>query len=107
VQAELKEMVERRFPDGVELSDSFDDSALSMPLQIDRGDPEVAVSELALDDDQRHALTGHLDRVGVAQLMRSEAPADASSSSGAPQLGPGPGFVDAKPGSPQHDDQPA
>jgi hypothetical protein len=33
------------------------------------------VTELALDDDLWHAFTGHLDRVGVAQLMRSEAPA--------------------------------
>ena len=33
------------------------------------------MAELALDDVQRDALAGHLDRVGVAQLMRSEAAA--------------------------------
>jgi hypothetical protein len=33
------------------------------------------VTELALNDDQGHAFAGHLDRVGVAQLMRSEASA--------------------------------
>jgi hypothetical protein len=30
---------------------------------------EIAVPELALDDDQRHAFARHLDRVSVAQLM--------------------------------------
>jgi hypothetical protein len=29
--------------------------------------------ELALDDDQRHALAGHLDGVRVAQLVGREA----------------------------------
>jgi hypothetical protein len=42
-------------------------SALSMPCkQIDGGDPEVGMPELALDDDHRHAFVGHLDRVRVA-----------------------------------------
>jgi hypothetical protein len=31
------------------------------------------LAELALDDDQRDAFAGHLDRVGVAQLMWREA----------------------------------
>jgi len=35
------------------------------PLQIDRRDPEVGVSELALDHDQRYALVRHLDSVGM------------------------------------------
>jgi hypothetical protein len=39
------------------------------------GDAEVGVSELALDHDQGHAFTCHLDGVCVAQLMRSEATA--------------------------------
>ena len=34
---------------------------------------EVAVTELALDDDQRHALVGHLDRMRVAELVGREA----------------------------------
>jgi hypothetical protein len=40
-------------------------SALSMPWEVDRGDPEVAVAELALDDGQRDALVGHLDGMCV------------------------------------------
>jgi hypothetical protein len=35
-------------------------------LQVDRGDAEAGVPELALDDDQRHAFAGHLDGVGVS-----------------------------------------
>jgi hypothetical protein len=35
------------------------------------------VAELALDDDQRDALTRHLDGVGVAEPMRSETSPDA------------------------------
>jgi len=31
------------------------------------------VAELSLDHDQRHTFTGHLDRVGVPELMRREA----------------------------------
>ena len=40
------------------------------PLQIDRGCAEVGVSELALDDVQRHPLARELERVRVAQLVR-------------------------------------
>jgi hypothetical protein len=35
--------------------------------------PDLLVAELALDDDQRHALAGHLDGVRVAQLVRRKA----------------------------------
>ena len=31
------------------------------------------MAELALDDNQRHPLVGHLDRVSMAQLVRREA----------------------------------
>jgi hypothetical protein len=41
--------------------DRFDDFGVVNALQVDRGDAEVAVAELALDDDQRHAFTGHFD----------------------------------------------
>jgi hypothetical protein len=38
--------------------------------------PGVGVPELALDDREGYAFAGHLDRVGVAELVGSEAPAD-------------------------------
>ena len=47
----------------------LDDLATVDALQIDGSDAEVAVAELALDDDQRNAFAGHLDGVGVAELM--------------------------------------
>src|SRR3954454_375957 len=54
--------------------DGVDDLGAVDALQVDRGDPEVGVPELALDDDQRHALAGHLDGMRVPQLVRREAP---------------------------------
>lgn len=36
-----------------------DDLSVVDPLEVDRGDAEVAVAELALDDRERHTLTGH------------------------------------------------
>ena len=42
--------------------------------------------ELALDHDQRDPLVCHLDRVSVAELMRSEPPPDAGQSSGVLEL---------------------
>ena len=47
-------------------------SALSISLEIGGGDTEVGVAELPLDHIQRNALAGHLDGVGVAQLVRRE-----------------------------------
>jgi hypothetical protein len=44
-------------------------SALSMPCRVNRRDSQVGVPELALDDDQRHTLAGHLDGVRLAQLV--------------------------------------
>jgi hypothetical protein len=44
------------------------------------------VAELALDDDPRHALARHLDRVGVAQLVRCEASPHAGVAGDAAQL---------------------
>jgi hypothetical protein len=66
-------------------------SALSIPLEVDRGDAEIAVAELALDDHERHILTSHFDGVRVPQLMRSEPSADTRSDGGAPQVGSGGG----------------
>ena len=57
--------------------DGFDDLGVVDALEVDRGDAEVAVAELALGDDERHALVGHLDGVGVAELVGREAPTNA------------------------------
>ena len=57
--------------------DGFDDLAGVDALEVDRGHAEVAVTELALDDVQRHTFAGELDRVRVTQLMRDEAASDA------------------------------
>ena len=53
------------WPAGV---DGVDDLARVDSLQVDRGHAEVAVSELALDDVERDALAGELDRVRVPEL---------------------------------------
>src|SRR5215207_9347849 len=45
--------------------DGVDDLGVVDSLEIDAGDAEIAVAELALDDDQRHALARELDRVRV------------------------------------------
>ena len=59
--------------------------------EVDRGNPEVAVTELALDHDQRDAFARHLDGVGVPELVRREAAPHSCRGGGAPQLGAGPG----------------
>jgi hypothetical protein len=64
-------------------------SALSIPMEVDRRDAEVAVPELALDDHEGHTFASHLDGVGVPELMWSEPSADTCSDGGAPQLGSG------------------
>jgi hypothetical protein len=46
------------------------------------------MSELALDNDQRHTLVGHLDRVSMTELVRREAATHASRGGGHPQLLP-------------------
>jgi hypothetical protein len=56
--------------------DGLDDFGVVDALQVDRGDAEVAVAELALDHDQRHTFTRHFDGVGVPELVWREAPAD-------------------------------
>jgi hypothetical protein len=52
--------------------DGIDDLRVVDPLEIDRGHPEMGMPELALDNDQRHALVGHLDRVRMPALMGRE-----------------------------------
>jgi hypothetical protein len=61
---------------------SFDDLAVVDALQVDRSDAEVAVAELALDDDQRHAFASELDGMRVPELVRREAPTDAGREGG-------------------------
>jgi hypothetical protein len=53
---------------------TVDDLGVVDALEVDRGDAEVGVAELTLDDDQQHAFAGHFDGVRVAQLVRREAP---------------------------------
>ena len=67
--------------------DGVDDLGVVDALEVDRGDAEVAVSELALDDDQRDAFAGHLDGVGVSELVRCEASAHAGLGSGPAPIG--------------------
>ena len=68
-----------------------DNLASVNPLQVDRGDPKVRVPELALDDRQRDAFVGHLDRVRMPQLVRREPPPHPGLCSEASQLGAGGG----------------
>jgi hypothetical protein len=46
------------------------------------------MAELALDDDQRHALAYELDGVGVPELVGREAPPDARLDGGPAHVGP-------------------
>src|SRR5688572_676543 len=77
--------------------DGVDDLGVVDALEVDRGDAEVGVAELALDDDQRHALAGHLDGVRVPELVRREAAAHAGLARDAAQLRAGRG---GRPGAP-------
>src|SRR5215212_6463367 len=69
--------------------DGVDDLGVVDALEVDGGDAEVGVAELALDDDQRDALAGHLDGVGVAELVRREASPHAGLAGDSAQLGCG------------------
>ena len=53
--------------------DCVDDLRGVDAVEIDRRHAEVDVAELALDHLQRDTIAGHLDGVGVAQLVGSEA----------------------------------
>ncbi|MEA2130972.1 MAG: hypothetical protein QOJ85_3863 [Solirubrobacteraceae bacterium] len=63
-----------------------DDLGVVDAFQVHRRDPEVRVAQLSLDDVQRHALSGHLDRVRVTQPMRCEAPPHTGTCRGTSQL---------------------
>ena len=45
-------------------------------MEVDGGRAEVGVTELPLNDVQRHALASELERMCVTQLVRGEAPPD-------------------------------
>jgi hypothetical protein len=66
--------------------DGFDDLGVVDALQVDRRDAEIAVAELALDDDQRYAFASELDGVRMPELVRREPPTDASGDGGPAQL---------------------
>jgi hypothetical protein len=57
--------------------DGVDDLGVVDALEVDRGDAEVAVAELALDDDELYAFVGHFDGMSVPELMWSEPSPDA------------------------------
>jgi hypothetical protein len=50
--------------------DGVDDLGAINSLQVNAGDPEIAMRELPLDHDQRDAFVRHLDSVRMPQLMR-------------------------------------
>jgi hypothetical protein len=56
--------------------DGHDDLLGGNALEVDGSRAEVGVTELPLDDVQRHALAGEFERVRVTQLVRGEAPPD-------------------------------
>jgi hypothetical protein len=67
-------------------------------LQIDAGRAEVGVTELALDDVERHPFTGELNGVGVAQLMGARKPAPDARLGGKPaELDPEPALDQDRP----------
>jgi hypothetical protein len=58
--------------------DGLDDLGVVDALEMDRRDVEVGVTELALDHDQWHPFACHLYRVGMPELVRREAPVNAT-----------------------------
>jgi hypothetical protein len=59
------------------------------PLQIDGGDAEVGMPQLALDDVERDVLVGEFDGVGVAELVGREPSPHAGLGGDASELGAG------------------
>jgi hypothetical protein len=57
--------------------DGIDDFGVVGSLEVDRGHAEVGVTELVLDHVQGDAFACHLDRIGMAELVRREASAHA------------------------------
>jgi len=63
-----------------------DDFAGVYALEVDRGDPEIGMLELPLDYWQRDPFVGHLNGVGVPELMWREPSANAGLGGKLPQL---------------------
>lgn len=55
------------------------------------GAPEIGMVKLPLDDHQRHACAGHLDRVGVLELVGREPTAYSGETGGIAELDTNPG----------------
>jgi hypothetical protein len=72
---------------GSAVVDRVDDLGVVDALEVGRGDAEVGMAELALDHVQRDALAGHLDGVGVTELVRGESAPDRGLDGEAAQLG--------------------
>jgi len=66
--------------------DGVDDLRAVDALRVDRRDPKIRVAELALNDDEGDAFTGHLDGVRVPRLMRYEPSPHASARGGLAQF---------------------
>jgi hypothetical protein len=58
--------------------DGVDDLRAVDPLEVDAGHPQIAMPELALDNDQWDALVCELDSVGMPELMFAPTSAQAS-----------------------------
>jgi hypothetical protein len=67
--------------------DGLDDLVRVDAPQIDRRHAEVAVTELALNDVERHALAGEFDRVRVTQLVRRKPALNSGARCEPPELG--------------------
>lgn len=85
----------------------MDDLGVVDAAQIYRGDREVGVTELPLDDEQRDSFAAHFDGVGVAEPVWREPAAHAGCAGGIAQLdaNPGGGAGAAAGGSTQHAEQ--
>lgn len=71
--------------------DGRDDLLDVNALEVDRGRPQVGVTELSLDDVQRHALAGELKRMRLTELVWREPAPHPRSGSEAAELDPNSG----------------
>src|SRR5947209_6443487 len=76
----------------------LDDLGAVDSLEVDAGDPQIAMPELALDRHERHTLVGEFDSVGMPQLMWGKSTSDASGFRCATQLFASRGGLPAPPG---------